>query len=462
MMKSSLPELGGISMRLLLRLGAALALLICAADLWADDSSPRKKLTGLTDYVARPEPNFAWKLAEKKNVGGNQIYLLKMTSQTWQNLDWKHDLLIVLPQGAKPSSTLLLLNTGGSASDRNRVMAATIASRLKSPVAFLFGIPNQPLFDGKKEDALIAETFVRFLETKDESWPLLFPMVKSVIKSMDALQAFAKEEWQSEVKDFVVTGASKRGWTSWLTGASGDPRVKAIAPMVIDTLNMQVQMPHQLEMFDGKYSEQIYDYQERHLLPLPDTTDARRLWAMVDPWVYREKLLMPKMIINGANDPYWAVDALNSYWDDLKGPKWVIIVPNAGHSLLEMGTDGKPELFPHRAINTLVAYTRHQVKNEPMPELTWNQSKAEDKAQLTVHAGKEAKAVRVWVAEHGSKDFRPARWKSAETKLNADGTCTITQAPPTSGYKAFYAEVDYGIDELKYSLCTQVRVLSAK
>ncbi len=93
---------------------------------------------------------------------------------------------------------------------------------------------------------------------------LLFPMVKSAVRAMDTAQEFAKEKGKP-ITRFVVTGASKRGWTTWLTGAS-DPRVKAIAPMVIPTLNIDAQNKHQLENFDGKFSEQIRDYTDRGLI----------------------------------------------------------------------------------------------------------------------------------------------------------------------------------------------------
>ncbi len=217
-----------VSPRAWLAVGLSAAALTWAAPARAD----------LIEYVKKPDDAFSWKLKEKSDINGSRVYQIDLISQKWHDIVWDHQLVVFLPVEVKPGRTMVLMNTGGSMSIGSQISGMELARRCRAPVAILFGIPKQPLFDDRKEDALIAETFVRYLKTKDESWPLLFPMVKSVIKAMDALQAFSKKEWQEPVKDFIVTGGSKRGWTSWLTAATGDPRVKGIAPMVIDVLNM--------------------------------------------------------------------------------------------------------------------------------------------------------------------------------------------------------------------------------
>ena len=37
---------------------------------------------------------------------------------------------------------------------------------------------------------------------------------------------------------------------------------------------------------------------------------------MVDPFTYRERLVKPKLLINGANDRYWTLDALDTFLAD--------------------------------------------------------------------------------------------------------------------------------------------------
>jgi PhoPQ-activated pathogenicity-related protein len=413
---------------------------------------------GLTEYLNKDEPAFAWKVQDKKELDDGTIYTIRLVSQTWQKLDWEHDLVVYAPKGVQPTATMLLWNTGGKSDITNAVLGMHLARTIKSPVAFLFGIPNQPLFGGKREDALIAETFVKYLETKDESWPLLFPMTKSVIKSMDALQAFARQEWKFDLEKFVVSGASKRGWTSWLTGASGDPRVKAIAPLVIDTLNMTEQLPHQLKSY-GKPSQMIHDYVDRKLVPIPDTTEGRKLWTMVDPWVYREQLKLPKLIVNGANDPYWTQDALNLYWDDLKGDKWILYVPNAGHGLDQLCEDGKKNR--DRAVGTLCAFIRSQITDKPLPRMTWKHEDVEGECRLTVTSDPPAKSARLWLADSATRDFRQSKW-SEKVADRKQGVVSGSVGKPKEGYRVFLAECEYDFDGITCYLSSQVRIVEAK
>lgn len=436
-----------------------LVLLACPRTFFAQQAPPPAVGAELKAYVGTPDAAFQWKLESNRTVGEDRVTTLHLVSQVWHGETWEHKLQIYQPKNAQPTKTLLLWNTGGEPKPGDMLMGMNVARLAGAPVAFLYGVPKQPLFGGLKEDALIAETYVRFLESKDPTWPLLFPMVKSVVRAMDALQEFTKKEWPTPVENFVIAGASKRGWTTWLTAGTGDPRVKAIVPVVIDTLNMQKQLPHQLEMFGGKYSEQIRDYTERKLAPMPDTPEARKLVSMVDPWFYRGRFNMPKLILNGANDPYWAVDALNNYWDDLPGPKWVTYVPNAGHNLQQDHGNGKKD--SSAAMNALAAFYRHILTEKPLPRLSWRFNEKDGEKGITLQCKPWPKRINHWLAECADLDFRPARWQlqgSVEAKSQGENHEHSYSVAQRRGNVAFFLQCDYEIDGIPYSLCTQLQV----
>lgn len=410
----------------------------------------------LAAYLAKAEPGYAWTVEDTKEVGEVKAWRLKLTSQVWQDITWTHDLLVVRPAGV-PTGKMLLLNEGGSASTQKALYAALLAGKIKAPVAILLGVPNQPLFDGKKEDDLIAETFVRYLDSGDASWPLLFPMVKSVVKAMDAVQEFSKKEWEAPVEKFIVGGGSKRGWTTWLTAAN-DPRVMAITPMVIDVLNMREQLTHQQKSLGGT-SEEISPYTKRGLVPIPDTPRANSLWTMVDPWTYRDRFTMPKLIVLGNNDPYWSTDALNLYWDALPGEKFISYTPNAGHDLTERDEAGK-KVTADRAINNVSAFVRYQLSGKALPKLGWKHTTKEDGSLgLTVTAEPAPKQARLWMAKSETRDFRKARWESKEIELKEGQAVVASVEKPEKGFVAYYADLGYEIDGLPQWLCTQMRVV---
>lgn len=438
----------------------SLALLAAAGLLLPSRASAEAALPDdLARYVARPEPDARWALAEQKPVGACDVFHVHLTSQVWQGIPWEHDLVVFLPKEAS-TRTVFLLNEGGKADPKNAVFGTLVASKVKAPVAILLGVPRQPLFDGKREDDLIAETFVRYLETGDGSWPLLFPMVKSLVKAMDAIQELSGQKWPQKTENFIVGGASKRGWTTWLTAAS-DPRILAITPMVIDTLNMRAQLPYQIESF-GEPSEQIEPYTKRGLVPLPDTPAAQKLWSMVDPWIYRRKFTMPKLVVLGNNDRYWTTDALNLYWDDLPGDKYISYTPNAGHDLTERTPQGQ-KLTPMRALNNVGAFVRHLLTDTPLPKLQWKHDDAPDGAlRLTVTAEPRPREAQIWVASGPNRDLREARWEPRPVEYPAEGPLVITLPRPDTGHLAFFADLGYQIEDLPHWLSTQLRIAGTR
>jgi PhoPQ-activated pathogenicity-related protein len=407
----------------------------------------------LYEYNRKPEPAFAWQLKGSGSAAEERLWDIELASQSWQSVTWRHRLQIYQPRGTAPDATMFLWVTGGSPGTGYQSMGMELARKIGAPVAFLYDVPNQPLLEGSLyEDDLIAESFVRYLKSGDENWPLLFPMVKSVVKAMDALQEFGKKQWHRAPEKFVVAGASKRGWTTWLTAAV-DPRVGAIAPAVIDTLNMSAQMTRQVETL-GAYSSRLSPYSSRGLLPIPQTPRGARLLGMVDPWAYRDRLTMPKLIVNATNDFYWATGALNLYWDGIPGDKWVHYIPNAGHDLRRQDRPAGEQL--NDLMNGLAAFTRHRMAGTSLPSFSWKHESSGGELRLTVTTSVAPKRARLWMAHAPTSDFRAAHWQDRPLVFST-GTAVAQVVAPAAGELAIFAELGYEIAGLPYQISTQMR-----
>jgi PhoPQ-activated pathogenicity-related protein len=191
------------------------------------------------------------------------------------------------------------------------------------------------------------------------------------------------------------------------------------------------------------------------LLPIPETAEGRRLLSLIDPWAYRDRLTMPKLIINGTNDFYWATDALNLYWDGIPADKWVLYIPNAGHNLRRQDRPAPDQL--NDLIDGLAAFSRHRISGAPMPKLSWKHETLDGKLRLTIAAKPAPNGARLWIARTSTKDFRTAKWTEQTVGLS-DGNIIGEVSLPDNGHIAVFGELDYKIDGLRYRLSTQMRV----
>lgn len=449
------------------------ALLVCplsGAESFVADSAAREAplaSDALKQYVSKPDASYHWTKRREGTLGKGTYVELTLTSQTWRDIVWKHQLFIYKPsQLKKDGSEAILYIDGGpwreSLAQPPRpgeeklpsaaLLIASAAENAEVPVAVLLQVPEEPIFDGLHEDGIISFTFAKFLETNDPEWPALLPMVKSAVRAMDTVQTYARDQWQIDIKHFLVTGASKRGWTTWLTAAV-DERVNALAPMVIDMLNMGPQMALQLVSFGG-YSERIHDYTDKGLQKLLLTPNGGALQAIVDPYSYRQQIRQPKIIMLGTNDPYWPVDALNVYWDGLEGEKYILYEPNGLHGLRN---------YP-RMIGDLTALLESVSSGKPLPKLSWKYEERGQSVRLSVTSDTKPQSVQVWTANAYSRDFRKAHWDSYDAQADGDSdkSFVFDLPKPEHGFSALFGDLQFAGDKLPFYLCTQIRVVQAK
>lgn len=427
-----------------------LAVFALAASVFAADTARRGATeTALDRYVAKPDPSFAWKKVAEVRDGAATGYTLDLVSQQWlaasevDRTEWRHWLTIVKPDNLAHSTALLFINGGSNrpgAAPKPAREFVEIAKATRSVVVELRMVPNQSLVFGqdgheRKEDDLIAYTWDRFLRTGDERWPARLPMTKAAVRAMDATTAFlaSAEGGDAKVDTFVVAGASKRGWTTWST-AIVDRRVVAICPMVIDILNVETSIQHHFRAY-GFYAPAVGDYSAHHIMDWIGTPESKALYAIEDPFAYRDRLALPKLLLNACGDQFFLPDSSQFYFDELPGSKYLRYIPNTDHSLKNSD-----------ASDTLLAWHHAVVNRTALPQLTW---KHRADGSIEVKSSLEPRSVLLWQATNpNARDFRLESlgpvWASSPVEAK-DGAFHAAPAKPEKGWTASMVELTFDL-----------------
>lgn len=425
------------------------------------------EMTDLDRYVLAEDPSYAYEHVRTLEGEGWAAYVLKMTSQTWRSPDevdhtvWWHWLTIIVPDTVTSEVGMLYLTGGRNTeeppeepdSERLRYALAT-----RTVVADLRQVPNQPLTftdDGEplRESELIAYAWDKYLRSGDSTWLPRLPMTKSAVRAMDTVTSFCSspEGGELDVNRFVVAGRSKRGWTAWTTAAVDD-RVVAIVPMIIDLLNMEESFTHHYDAY-GSWSPVIDGYVNRGIPDWFGTEQFGSLARIVEPFNYRSRFTMPKLLINATGDLFFLPDSSRFYFDDLPQEKHLRYLPNSGHSI------GRTD-----ALDTLLAFYWAIVNDAPRPVFSWT-FEPDGSIRVRNQGPIEPEQILLWQASNAeARDFRIDKigeaWTSSILVPGDDGSIVGKVDPPASGWTGFFVELTFpGGGPYPLKLTTEVRVL---
>jgi PhoPQ-activated pathogenicity-related protein len=429
--------------RIVASLFSLIVLLGCSPSI--PDKKSNAPINHLIDYV-KDTTHFSYEIIETKALEGAMLFHIKMQSGKWlteKEVDqpyWWHWLDVVVPNEIETKTALLFIGGGTKQDEKILIDSLSIKKALdsKSIIAHISNIPFQPLrfiqTDSleRYEDDLIAYGWDQFLSNGASpdatEWLARFPMTRAVVRGMDVIQALSKQTLKP-VESFFISGASKRGWTTWTTAAV-DTRVIGMAPLVIDLLNLEPSFEHHYRVY-GEWSPAVKEYVDFDIMDWMGSYEFNQLMSYVEPYQFKDRFDLPKLIVNGTIDEFFVPDSWKFYWNDLPGANYLQYVPNGNHSLA--GQYNTPNVF---------SFYHRLIYNEPLPNFNW---KVEDGFFNLSLPTDVPYRLSLWQIHHPEKrDFRiwelGKSWVQTPIEKNSTGVYSL-QAPSGTGYTASLVEV---------------------
>ncbi|KAL4239703.1 hypothetical protein ACF0H5_000507 [Mactra antiquata] len=451
--------------------------------------APKCSATPLDDYVYKADPTYKYEIIDTTEGPGYTLYTINMTSQTWKpDLQsqpvWWHYLSVTVPDKIDLQNAGFLFIDGGSnhngppsQTDTFVELTTIVAVTTNSIGANLKMIPNQPITfkadpiqKSRSEDAIIAWTWKTFVDQKgaDPEILLRMPMTKAGVRALDTVNDLVNKKRNLTVDRFLVAGASKRGWTTWTVGAV-DKRVVAIAPIVMDLLNMVPNLHHYYRALGG-WTFAFDDYYALNFTEDLDNPYIKQMATIIDPISYNDRYEnKPKYITSTGGDEFFMIDDSKYYYNELKGPKYLRMVPNAEHSLAghEISL-----LFGIRAFYLSV------MKGKPLPKIEWKLNTTSTGGKISLTADSTPQTVHCYHAttlDGKRKDFRlirgtpgdpskpqvhPVIWKTQYVTPTGALSWEVEFKNPEVGWTAFFIQVTFpGLEDSVLEFTTQTLII---
>lgn len=252
------------------------------------------KLNPLKSYAMAQDTTYHYDFYKVIQGQGYSTHILRMVSGQWltknevRDPEWWHWVRIVVPDSLASSIALLYIGGGEKKAEEPKDADSAIRNIALTTGAIaihLHNVPNQPtefvddMFGPRYEDELIAYAWRKFMEqgAGDEivEWLPRLPMTRAAVRAMDTATDYVANKLGHKINRFVVAGGSKRGWTTWTT-AIADERVIAIAPLVIDLLNIVPSFKHHWKAY-GAWAEAVGDYVREDIMEC--RRHRRHAWA---------------------------------------------------------------------------------------------------------------------------------------------------------------------------------------
>lgn len=238
--------------------------------------------------------------------------------------------------------------------------------------------------------------------------------------------------------------------------------------MVMSLLNMNDTLQAHYRSLGG-WSFVFNDYYElnltQHFHDDKVTNWENGLWNYEDMIRYKERLaLIPKLLISATGDEFFLATDSHTWWDQMSGEKWLMMVPNAEHSLAP---------WYRKVGETVAQWLMLSIGDvgQGVPRLSW--LRGNGRIQLSVD--QEPDEIIAWTADTWQNDTRrdfrlavgyppfihPVLWDRMNVTTYGPGSYEVEITHDGPGFRGVFIDVVYSrfIEGLTLHLNTEVEVI---